>query len=112
MFFSDILRTSINPACTSASTSSKAYDNSCSNNYLLNKGTSSELYYWTINAYSYEPGGYASGTWYDYEFSAGAGVRSDNTIVSNRSAPRPVVFLKSDTQLTGSGTVEDPFTVV
>ena len=107
---SDILRASTNPLCTSATTS---YDgtNECNSNYLLNRGTASSLFYWTINAYSRESGGSSDQVWY------GDVNRSLATLAHTRAgnssyAPRPVVFLKSDTTLSGSGTSEDPFTIV
>ena len=107
---SDILRASTNPLCTSATTSFKGY-NECNSNYLLDKGSASLLYYWTINAYSRESGGYSTLAWYGYAYSSDAYVL-DYYASSSRNAPRPVVFLKSDTTLSGSGTSEDPFTIV
>ena len=107
---SDILRASTNPLCTSATTSSNNLT-ACNSNYLLDKGEASELYYWTINAASSGSGGYSCGVW-------NGAARNSNAIVSNNLAsyssyaPRPVVFLKSDTTLSGSGTSEDPFTIV
>ena len=99
---SDILRASTNPLCTSATTSSNNLT-ACNSNYLLDKGEASELYYWTINAASSGSGGYSCGVW-------NGAARNSNAIVSNNLAsyssyaPRPVVFLKSDTTLSGSGT--------
>ena len=104
---SDILRASTNPLCTSATTSYNG-TNECNSNYLLDKGSASSLYYWTINAYSRESGGYSSFAWRGYASSSYAGVNYSNAYYSNR-APRPVVFLKSDTTLSGSGTESDPF---
>ena len=104
---SDILRASTNPLCTSATTSYNG-TNVCNSNYLLDKGSASSLYYWTINAYSRESGGYSSFAWRGYASSSYAGVNYSNAYYSNR-APRPVVFLKSDTTLSGSGTESDPF---
>ena len=107
---SDILRASTNPLCTSATTSNSDTD-ACNSNYLLDKGTASSLYYWTINAYSRESGGFSSQVWSGYVFSSNADV---NHILafSSSYAPRPAVFLKSDITLNGSGTSEDPFTIV
>ncbi len=108
---SDILRASTNPLCTSATTS---YDDfgACNSNYLLDKGEASKLYYWTINAYSHESGGRSNEVWRGYAGSSGAAVSYDYAYYSYRGAPRPAVFLKSDTTLSGSGTSEDPFTIV
>ena len=107
---SDILKASINPSCTSASTSS-VYRDICNSNYLLDKGTESSLYYWTINAYSSESGGNSRRVWNGLVDSSVAYVRSNYAYYS-ALAPRPVVFLKSDTTLSGSGTSDDPFTIV
>ena len=108
---SDILRASTNPLCTSATTSYSDYD-ACNSNYLLDKGSASSLFYWTINAYSYESGGYSYGVWIGYVSSSVAIVRNYIVYNSSPNAPRPVVFLKSDTTLNGSGTSDSPFTIV
>ena len=107
---SDILRASTNPLCTSASTSYSDAD-ACNSNYLLDKGSASLLYYWTINAYSRESGGTSYNAWNGYVRSSVANV-SCNYASNSNYAPRPVVFLKSDTTLNGSGTPDDPFTIV
>ena len=106
---SDILRASTNPLCTSATTSYNDVD-ACNSNYLLDKGSASSLYYWTINAYSYESGGDSNSAWYGDAYSSRAYVGSTSACDSD-SAPRPVVFLKSDTTLSGSGTESDPYTL-
>ena len=108
---SDILRASTNPLCTSATTSYSDYD-ACNSNYLLDKGTASTLYYWTINASSFESGGNSYQAWHGCVDSSSAYVLSINASSSSRNAPRPAVFLKSDITLNGSGTSEDPFTIV
>ena len=107
---SDILKASTNPLCKSATTSGSDLD-ACNGNYLLDKGTASELYYWTINAYSRGSGGRSSQVWCGTVISSRAFLGSPYANGSG-SAPRPVVFLKSDTTLSGSGTSEDPFTIV
>ena len=111
---SDILRASTNPLCTSATTSYSDYD-ACNSNYLLNRGAASSLEYWTINAFSDESVGSSYSAWCGNEFSAFASsfakLGSHHASVSY-DAPRPVVFLKSDTTLSGSGTSDDPFTIV
>ena len=106
---SDILRASTNPLCTSATTSYNG-TNDCNSNYLLDKGAASTLYYWTINAYSCESGGYSYSAWYGYVNSSRAHVNY-NMARNSTYAPRPVVFLKSDITLNGSGTSEDPFII-
>ena len=108
---SDILKASTNPLCTSATTSMNG-TNECNSNYLLDRGTAGSLNYWTINASSRESGGYSHQVWYGYVFSSVALVNYHYAYNSSTHAPRPVVFLKSDTTLSGSGTLEDPFTIV
>ena len=107
---SDILRASTNPLCTSATTSFSDSD-ACNSNYLLDKGAANAVLYWTINAYSYESSGSSRVVWYGSGYySSSAYV--DRNYACNSGAPRPVVFLKSSTTLSGSGTSEDPFTIV
>ena len=108
---SDILRASTNPLCTSATTSYSDSD-ACNSNYLLDKGAASTLYYWTINAYSFESGGYSRGVWLGFVDGSAAYLYYNYAYNSSTAAPRPVVFLKSDTTLNGSGTSDDPFTIV
>ena len=107
---SDILRASINPLCTSATTSYNG-TNACNSNYLLDKVTASILAYWTINASSYESIGASFIAWFGYANGSTAGV-SNYDAYDSTLAPRPVIFLKSDTTLTGEGTKESPFTIV
>ena len=107
---SDILRASTNPLCTSVSASYDGYD-ACNSNYLLDRGTASYLYYWTINAYSYGSGGSSSRVWYGAVSSLGAYLYSYQAYPSD-NAPRPVVFLKAETTLSGEGTQSNPYTIV
>ena len=107
---SDILKASTNPLCTSATTSFNG-TNECNSNYLLDRGTASSLYYWTINASSRESGGLSNIAWYGGVSASLAYVNHTSVRLSN-SAPRPVIFLKSDITLTGEGTKESPFTIV
>ena len=106
---SDILRASTNPLCTSATTSISDYD-ACNSNYLLDKGSASSLYYWTINAYSNEYGGHSYRGWNGRV--DGSYVHVHHYLSYSSYAPRPVVFLKSDTTLSGEGTINSPFTIV
>ena len=108
---SDILKASTNPLCTSATTSYSDFD-ACNSNYLLDRGSASSLDYWTINASSGESGGNSIQVWYGYVNSSYAFVGSNSAYNSSYFAPRPVVFLKSDITLNGSGTLKDPFTIV
>ena len=108
---SDILRASTNPLCTSATTSYNG-TNECNSNYLLDSGTANTLLYWTINANSTESFDNAHGIW------GAAGYKGSNMglyatlSIDTAASPRPVVFLKSDITLNGSGTSEDPFIIV
>ena len=106
---SDILRASTNPLCTSATISCNG-TNECNSNYLLDKGNTSSLYYWTINAYSSKSGDSSSDTWYGYMFSSDTSV-GHSSAGASFYVPRPVVFLKSDTTFSGSGTSDNPFTI-
>ena len=107
---SDILKASTNPLCTSASASYDDFD-ACNSNYLLDKGTASTLYYWTINAYSRESGGSSHRVWRGRVIGSLAYL---DCISANSSsnAPRPVVFLKAETTLSGEGTQSNPYTIV
>ena len=107
---SDILRASTNPLCTSVTTSISD-TNECNSNYLLDKGAASTLYYWTINAYSRESGGYSYIAWYGNVLSSYASLRGSN-VNTSFYAPRPVVFLKAETTLSGEGTVNNPYIIV
>lgn len=111
---SDILRASINPLCTSATSS---WDNAeygditfCNNNYLLNNDDSEGTYFWLINPYNLESHSNSRGVWF-------ASMRTSHPYVSYGDvnelfAPRPVVFLKSSVKLTGHGTKTSPFQIL
>ena len=107
---SDILKASTNPLCTSASAS---YDDfgACNSNYLLDRGAAGLLVYWTINASSNESGVNSSNAWYGYVISSLAYLGSTSAYASG-NAPRPVVFLKAETTLSGEGTQSNPYTIV
>ena len=107
---SDILRASINPSCTSASNNvSESGTSNCDSNYLFEIPDMTG--YWTINAYSSERGGLSSYAWRAVRGGGVVGVAHSTASDDDAYAPRPVVFLKSDTTLNGSGTLEDPFTL-
>ena len=106
----DILKASTNPLCTSATTSNSDSD-ACNSNYLLDKGTASSLYYWTINASSSVPGGFSSRVWDGHVVSSSAYLNSYRANYSG-TAPRPVVFLKAETTLSGEGTQSNPYTIM
>ena len=110
---SDILRASTNPLCTSATDQGIKFQDgqvTCNSNYLFE--ISDMTGYWTINAFSGESGGYSISAWNAVRDSGLVGVGSNNAYFDDSYAPRPVVFLKSSTTLSGSGTSEDPFTIV
>ena len=108
---SDILKASTNPLCTSATTSGSDSD-ACNSNYLLDRGTASYIQYWTINAYSVESGGASLGrVWYGSVDSSDASLGSAVARLSG-FAPRPVVFLKAETTLSGEGTQSNPYIIV
>ena len=113
---SDILRASTNPLCKSATDqTSKLMQESpvvtCDSNYLFEIPDMTG--YWTINASSYESGGRSNSAWDAARASGFVGLGyGDASSDVGIDAPRPVVFLKSSTTLSGSGTLEDPFTIV
>ena len=107
---SDILKASTNPLCTSATTSYIG-TNECNNNYLLDKGTTSGLFYWTINAYSSESGGYLSYAWLGYVNGSSASL-SSHYAYNSRYDPRLVVFLKAEITLSEEGTESNPYTIM
>ena len=107
---SDILKASTNPLCTSATTSNSG-TNECNSNYLLDKGTASYIQYWTINAFSDESGGYSDLVWDGLVDSSLTFLSSTNASNSG-DAPRPVVFLKAETTLSGEGTKSNPYIIV
>ena len=110
---SDILRASTNPLCTSATDQGIKIQEgqvTCNSNYLFEIPNSTG--YWTINAFSYGSGGYSYTTWFAVRAGGLVGVANSSADGGDSAAPRPVVFLKSSTTLSGSGTSEDPFTIV
>ena len=112
---SDILKASTNPSCKSATDNyGKLMQDSpvvtCDSNYLFEIPDMTG--YWTINASSFESGGSSNYAW-DAERGSGlVGVGDNFASYVGFYAPRPVVFLKSSTTLSGSGTSDDPFTIV
>ena len=110
---SDILRASTNPLCTSATDQGIKIQEgqvTCNSNYLFE--IPDTTFYWTINAYSYESGAFSFRAWRAVRVPGIVGIDGGNAYDDDNRAPRPVVFLKSDITLSGSGTLEDPFTIV
>ena len=103
---SDILKASTNPDCTSVTIAHGT--NKCNSNYLLDKGSSSLLFYWTINVLS-EGDSSSHIAWGGYSSNLSANVSRydcNGTLVT-----KPVVFLKSSVKLIGQGTKENPFQI-
>ena len=110
---SDILKASTNPLCISASDQRSQIQNNnsiCDSNYLLN--FSNQTLYWTINAFSIESSNLAHDVWYAGHDGSWYGIGDRYASGDDYIGTRPVVFLKSNITLNGSGTLEDPFTIV
>lgn len=117
---SDLLRASTNIACTSATDEMNAVmqevpKETCGS-YLTTMSPINEelrgIGYWTMNAFSAESDGGSSGVW-NAAFDQGVGVFGGSTagIDSNYGA-RPVLYLKSDIEITGGdGTKGNPFVI-
>ena len=114
---SDVLKASTNTACKSASDQlMKLVQNTpeitCDSNYLLDT-LPDPTAYWTINAYSAESGDGSDSAWTAARVAGLAGLfgnRVNYGVYYNGA--RPVVFLKSSTQLiSGTGTKLDPFVI-
>ena len=110
---SDILKASTNPLCTSATDQGIKIQEgqvTCNSNYLFEIPDMTG--YWTINAYSHVSGSTSDGAWAAVQAGGIVGLASNSAYYGDNNAPRPVVFLKSSTTLSGSGTSKDPFTIV
>ena len=117
---SDLLRASTNIACTSATDEMNAVmqevlKETCGS-YLTTMSPINEelggIGYWTMNAFSAESDDDSYGVW-NAAFSQGVGVfgGSDARIDSSYGA-RPVLYLKSDIEITGGdGTKGNPFVI-
>ena len=110
---SDVLKSSTNPLCTSASKQRMELQNHnsiCTSNYLLDFDI--KTLYWTINAFSSESANLFHDAWYagldDYWYGIGDRYASGSDYIG----VRPVVFLKSNITLEGLGTSDSPFTIV
>ena len=112
---SDILKASTNPLCKSVTDNYGKLNQespvvTCDSNYLFEIPDMAG--YWAINGYSRESVGDSYYAWRAFRRSGVVGMDSYGASMDDVSAPRPVVFLKSSTTLSGSGTSEDPFTIV
>lgn len=117
---SDLLRASTNIACTSATDEMNAVmqevlKETCGS-YLTTMSPINEelggIGYWTMNAFSAGSGDYSGGVW-GAAFRQGVGVfGSDNADRDNAYGARPVLYLKSDIEITGGdGTKGNPFVI-
>ena len=117
---SDLLKASTNTACTSATDEMNAVmqevpQETCGS-YLTTMSPINEelggIGYWTINAFSAESEDRSYFAW-GAAFNQGIGVFGGNGAGSDsRYGARPVLYLKSDIELTsGTGTELDPFVI-
>lgn len=117
---SDLLRASTNIACTSATDEMNAVmqevlKETCGS-YLTTMSPINEelggIGYWTMNAFSAEAVDNSDRVWYAAFFQGvGAFSLADADIVNNIGA-RPVLYLKSDIEITGGdGTKGNPFVI-
>ena len=110
---SDLLRASTNIACTSATDEYNA-QGTCGS-YLTTMSSINEglggIYYWTMNAFSAESFDYSSLVWYS-AFTQGVGTFSGYDASFDYLGARPVLYLKSDIEITGGdGTKGNPFVI-
>ena len=117
---SDLLRASTNIACTSATDEMNAVmqevlKETCGS-YLTTMSPINEelggIGYWTMNAFSAESVGTSHSVWYA-AFSQGVGAFGCHTAdFGSHSGARPVLYLKSDIEITGGdGTKGNPFVI-
>ena len=117
---SDLLKASTNIACTSATDEVNALDQevpqeTCGS-YLTTFDTINEeiggIGYWTMNAFSSESIDNSDFAWYA-AFDQGVGFfHTDVAYYDDLDGARPVVYLKSSTQITeGAGTQSNPYII-
>ena len=110
---SDLLRASTNIACTSAtdefnSAMQEVPQETCGS-YLTT--FNEDMGYWTMNAFSAESDDYSNFVWYA-AFYQGVGVFGYYSAYYDGFVARPVLYLKSDIELTGGdGTKGNPFVI-
>ena len=117
---SDLLRASTNIACTSATDEFNAgmqeIPQEICGSYLTTMSPINEelggIGYWTMNAFSAESGDDSDGVW-GAAFIQGVGVFGNyRARTVNSAGARPVLYLKSDIELTsGTGTKGNPFVI-
>ena len=113
---SDVLKASTNTACKSATDQLNKLmqdtpEITCDSNYLLD--TLPDLTgYWTMNAFSTESEDFSSYAWNAARGAGLAGLGYGFAIGDSADGARPVLYLKSDIELTsGTGTKLDPFII-
>ena len=117
---SDLLKASTNTACTSATDEYNAAiqdvpEETCGS-YLTYFDTINEelgvIGYWTMNAFSAESEDYSNDAWVA-SFRQGIGAFGEGFAnIDNLIGARPVLYLKSDIELTsGTGTKSNPFVI-
>ena len=116
---SDVLKASTNTACKSATDQFNKLmlqdtpEITCDSNYLLD--TLPDLTvtgYWTINEASAESGDHSRGAWRAIRRPGFAGLAYLHANLDDYGGARPVLYLKSDIELTsGTGTKLDPFVI-
>ena len=117
---SDLLKASTNTACTSATDEYNAVmqdtPRETCGSYLTYFDTINEelggIWYWTMNAFSAESEDYSDFVWFA-AFGQGLGVFGYDDAYNDYSfAARPVLYLKSDIEITGgNGTKGNPFII-
>ena len=116
---SDLLKASTNTACKSATDhyyKLRQGKITCDSNYLLDALPINEelgvIEYWTINAFSAEFGDDSSSAWVAGRDPELAGLNYYFAYDDGDIGARPVLYLKSDIELTsGTGTKLDPFVI-
>lgn len=117
---SDLLRASTNIACTSATDEMNAVmqevlKETCGS-YLTTMSPINEelggIGYWTMNAFSAESDDSSDGVWYAAFFQGVGGFGGDHAYFDGIIGARPVLYLKSDIEITGGdGTKGNPFVI-
>ena len=109
---SDLLRASTNIACTSATDEYNAVQGTCGSYLTSFNEEFVEIWYWTMNAYSVES---FDGSYLVWTAAFGQGVVAfgyDFAYGDDGIGARPVLYLKSDIEITGGdGTKGNPFVI-
>ena len=111
---SDLLRASTNIACTSATDEYNAIRGNTPRetcgSYLTT--FNEEISYWTMNEFSAESGARSYLVWYAVFDQGVGGFGGDRAHTGGLNGVRPVLYLKSDIEITGGdGTKGNPFII-